>query len=319
MIDTDNNNRLVSIIIPIYNVEKYLHECVESIKNQTHKDIEIILVDDGSPDNCPAMCDEYAKNDKRIKVIHKENGGLSDARNAGLSAATGEYIAFIDSDDWVDEDYVEKLINGAISTGADIVVCNYRMIYEDRQEELPARHKSGSRVLTSERALEELVLGLGTYNVLAWNKLYSKKLFTETGIIFPKGKINEDNYTTYKLYEASSSIAYIPDVLYNYRQRPGSIMSSLDGAKYIENIIEYSAEQTDYLKNKVPDSLLRDMTTMRDYSIVRQIDLKEIKNVDYIREKSIKRLKDDFGVIILSRHLSFMQKIKIFYVIMRNL
>ena len=118
--------QLVSIIVPIYNVEKYIKECIDSIINQTYKNLEIILVDDGSPDCCPKICDEYSKKDKRIKVIHKENGGLSSARNAGLDVAKGEYVSFIDSDDVVDEKFIETLYNLCIENNCDISECNFQ-------------------------------------------------------------------------------------------------------------------------------------------------------------------------------------------------
>ena len=122
---------LISVIVPIYNVEKYLDRCVGSIINQTYKNLEIILVDDGSPDNCPQMCDDYAKKDSRIKVVHKENGGLSDARNAGMKVATGEYVSFIDSDDYISLDFYETLLETIVDNDSDIVECSVVKFYED--------------------------------------------------------------------------------------------------------------------------------------------------------------------------------------------
>ena len=122
--------KLISIVLPIYNVENYIEKCMESVLNQTYKNIEIILVDDGSPDNCPIICDQYVKEDNRVKVVHKENGGLSDARNAGIKVANGDYITFIDSDDYVDKDYVEFLYNTIEETDADIAIGGHRVIYD---------------------------------------------------------------------------------------------------------------------------------------------------------------------------------------------
>ena len=122
---------LISVIVPIYNVEKYLERCVESIINQTYKNLEIILVDDGSPDNCPQMCDDYAKKDSRIKVVHKKNGGLSDARNAGMKVATGEYVSFIDSDDYISLDFYETLLETIVDNDSDIVECSVVKFYEN--------------------------------------------------------------------------------------------------------------------------------------------------------------------------------------------
>ena len=122
---------LISIVVPVYKVEPYLDKCVSSIVNQTYKNLEIILVDDGSPDNCPVMCDAWAEKDNRIRVIHKPNGGLSDARNAGMSAATGELIAFVDSDDWIAPDMYEKLYHRLTEDGSDIAACGVQMVWED--------------------------------------------------------------------------------------------------------------------------------------------------------------------------------------------
>ena len=128
-------DKLISIIVPIYKVEIYLRKCIDSIVNQTYKNIEILLIDDGSPDNCGIICDEYAKKDERIKVIHKENGGLSDARNYGIEASTGDYIIFIDSDDYVSESMCENLLICALENNADIVSCNFKEIYIDNNRE----------------------------------------------------------------------------------------------------------------------------------------------------------------------------------------
>ena len=134
---------IVSIIVPVYKVENEIDRCIQSILNQTYTSIEIILVDDGSPDKCPQICDKYAKQDKRIKVIHKENGGLSDARNVGLDMAKGEYIAFIDSDDWVEDSFIEQLLTNLISTNSDISICGYTLVNENNQK----RHYSARKDL----------------------------------------------------------------------------------------------------------------------------------------------------------------------------
>ena len=138
-------NPLISVIVPIYKVEKYLDRCVESLINQTYKNLEIILVDDGSPDNSPAMCDNYAKKDSRIKVVHKKNGGLSDASNVGMSVATGEFISFIDSDDYVSDDFFEVLYNTMITEKSDIVECSVVKFYEDN---LFDKHNDDNEITT---------------------------------------------------------------------------------------------------------------------------------------------------------------------------
>ena len=215
---------IISVIVPIYKVKKYLSKCIDSIIAQDYKNLEIILVDDGSPDNCPEICDEYAKKDKRIRVVHKENGGLSDARNAGIKVATGEYIAFIDSDDYVAKNYISMLLYTLKKYDADISACNYIKVYEDtgRQEVEPKTDKE--LVMTNVEAMKDLFTLPSNSDVVTWNKLYRTSLFIDNNIEFPKGKLHEDNFTTYKLYYYSSRVAFVNVPCYYYLQRKDSIM-----------------------------------------------------------------------------------------------
>ena len=185
---------LISVIIPIYKVEEYLDHCIKSIVEQTYRKLEIILVDDGSPDKCPLKCDEWAERDGLIRVIHKKNGGLSDARNVGMSIATGSYISFIDSDDWISPDFYEKLYRSITESNAQIAASGIVWAYNDHlqyDDFIYDRH-----IFSAEDALKTLIQGRGFYAV-AWNKLYKKSLFD--GIEFPIGKLHEDEFVTYKL------------------------------------------------------------------------------------------------------------------------
>ena len=210
-------NCKVSIIVPIYNVEKYLKRAVDSIIAQTHKNIEILLVDDGSPDSCGDICDEYALNDNRIIVIHKKNGGLSSARNAGIEKATGKYILFVDSDDYILPNMVERLLNVAYNN-CDIVQCDF-FRFEDKIPESPL--KKDFEVITSKSALNRID---SAEYMAAWNKLYIAELFDD--IRFPDGKIHEDVGCTYKLFYKAQKIAIIKDKLYGYFTNPCSITTS---------------------------------------------------------------------------------------------
>ena len=163
---------LISVIVPIYGVEKYLNKCVESLIGQTYKVLEIILVDDGSKDNCPTLCDEWAKKDSRIKVVHKENGGLSDARNAGLPYATGEYISFIDSDDYIEPTFYERLFAAIEEAGAEIAECGTRYV-DECGNELKIR-QSQDGCFDTLTALKMLIQEKGLYQTV-WNKLYKKE------------------------------------------------------------------------------------------------------------------------------------------------
>lgn len=237
---------LVSVVVPVYGIELYIHKCVESILTQSYKKLEVILVDDGSPDACPKICDEYLEKDTRVRVIHKKNGGLSDARNAGLAMATGEYIAFIDGDDWVEDNYVETLLGVTLEEAADIGVCGY---YEAYGNGVKIDYLPRSRALSGINAAKDLLTRPDSYKVVTWNKLYKTDLFKGNGIIFPKGKIHEDNYTTYKLFACASKIMYIDTPLYYYIQRADSIMGRTFNEKRLD-VLGMFAEAKDFFVKK---------------------------------------------------------------------
>ena len=212
---------LISVIVPVYKVEPYLAECVDSILKQTHQNLEILLVDDGSPDRCPEICDAYAQKDSRIRVIHKENGGLSDARNAALDVATGEYIAFVDSDDWIAPDMMSYLLNAAIGYQAPVVCCEVINVYTYRME---YNNVTVDKVYTSEEALNELFFDrLENY---ACNKLYKADLWKH--VRFPVGKNFEDIQTIYKTFEAAGRVAVLQEPKYYYRIRNDSLSGARD-------------------------------------------------------------------------------------------
>ena len=220
MNDTPIKNK-ISVIVPVYGVEQYLDKCIESIVGQTYENLEIILVDDGSPDNCPAMCDKWARKDSRIKVIHKENGGLSDARNVGIEAATGEYLAFVDSDDWLNTEMYQKLYDAMIKEDADYCACNIVSWFnENRQIE---NNKREYCVGNSEEFIGRLY-NQAQFPVAAWCKLVKRT--TWGAVRFPVGKIYEDAFTTYRIIDRAEKIVQIPDALYYYRIRENSIMTS---------------------------------------------------------------------------------------------
>ena len=219
---------MISVIVPIYNVEPYLRRCVDSLLGQTHRDLELILVDDGSPDGCGAVCDEYAAMDGRVRVLHKPNGGLSDARNAGLQIARGELIAFVDSDDWVSPNYLERLHTALRQTGADICECSWLKTVGETA--CPAA-QGEVRVFAPEEAMEQLIHD-GEFRQHVWNKLYRREVIAD--IFFPKGKTNEDEFWTYQVFGRAQKVAKIPDVLYFYFQRPSSIMGETYSLKRLD-------------------------------------------------------------------------------------
>ena len=220
------NNHLISIVVPVYNVEAYLPVCVESLLAQTYKNIEIIAVDDGATDSCPEILDYYAAKDNRVHVIHQKNGGLSAARNTALMVAKGEYITFIDSDDYVSPVYVEYLYRAASKNKADICICDYCKVPDSYAEQSPANivsEKTYSNVETIKEAYQPIQHGM---EFLACGKLYKTTLFYNYGITYPVGKLHEDMFTTYRLMYYANKAVFIDAVLYYYRSRPGSITTS---------------------------------------------------------------------------------------------
>lgn len=240
---------LITIVIPIYKVEKYLKKCVESIINQTYKHLEIILVDDGSPDNCPKMCDEYACKDYRIKVIHKENGGLSSARNAGIDIAKGKYITFVDSDDYVTKDYIEYMYTIIKQNNVKMSTCETKIIYDEKN--ILEKEKDDNIQILSNRDLFYNILFDKRSDVSAYSKLYDIELFNE--IRYPNGVVYEDTATTYKLIEKCDRIAVGSKECYYYFTRPGSISKVKGFNKNELDYIKNTEEMLDYLKNKYPN------------------------------------------------------------------
>lgn len=234
---------MISVIVPVYKVEKYLHKCIESILEQSYKDYELILVDDGSPDDCPDICDFYAEQYSNIIVIHKENGGLSDARNAGIKIARGEYITFIDSDDYVDQNYLITLISLLEKYDADISVTGIKTFYEN--EVIP--QKNGiirEYVYTGMEALEKM-LYQKTLDSSACAMLLPTKLARQ--FLFPYRKYHEDEFTTYKYYASVNKVAVTTRPQYFYFQRRNSIMhtfgqASLDELDAADNLVNVCGE-----------------------------------------------------------------------------
>ena len=240
-----SNSPVISVIVPVYNVEEYLSECVDSILTQTFEDFELILVDDGSPDRCGDICDNYKDKDARVHVIHKKNGGLSDARNAGVGQAKGAYVTFIDSDDIIHRDYLKYLYKAAKRYDADIVQGLLTSNLEKLGSKGKDRHQQAYdvRVLTGETAIRDYL----TYRTFFSNstvKLIRKTLFDD--IEFPVGKYSEDEYTTYRLVLKSGKAVCLPRYIYYYRLREGSIVRS-----YNEKRFEVCEELPDLIKNEV--------------------------------------------------------------------
>ena len=241
-------NPLISVIVPIYNVEKYLARCVDSNVNQTYKNLEIILVDDGSPDRCPQMCDDYAKKDSRIKVVHKNNGGLSDARNAGMVVATGEYISFIDSDDYVSDDFFECLLDVMNKENSDIAECSVVKFYEDNRFDEFSDDLS-VKTYDTQDAMSALIAE-NPFHQHVWNKLYKTELVKD--IPYAVGKLNEDEFWTYRVFGRANKVARINKTMYYYFQRSSSIMGVGYNIRRLD-ALEGKANRQKYIENNFPD------------------------------------------------------------------
>jgi len=253
-----SSNNLISIIVPVFKVPQYLYRCVESIIGQTYDNLEIILVDDGSPDNCPEMCDSWAKKDSRIKVIHKKNGGLSDARNAGLEIAAGELIGFVDSDDWIAPEMYERLKKALDNDQSDISACTVEMVWEDGtpnsfltvQENCTLERTEAQLALMQESKLKQPV----------WYKLYKRSVIA--GIPFEKGKQHEDVYWSYQVVGNAERVSVIDYIGYFYWQRSDSIMGNnyslkrLDAIEAIEQRYSYIAKEFPELEIEAKRSII---------------------------------------------------------------
>ena len=226
-------NQLVSVIIPAYNVEKYVERCVYSVINQTYHDIEIVIVDDGSTDSTGMLCDKLAKEDDRIMVVHKMNGGLSDAKNVGISESHGEYIVFVDSDDYVATDMIEQMMCAMTEPYISMVVVGF---WQQKGENKTYCGPAGNRMISGEEALMDIFVGHEVYSA-SWNKLYRRELFENNRFVV--GMINEDSEIVTKLLVECNMVVLIAKPLYFYMIREGSITQSVFSKKNYEGIKAY--------------------------------------------------------------------------------
>ena len=221
---------LISVIIPVYNVEKYLNKCITSVVEQTYKNLEIIIVDDGSTDQSPEICDEWKKRDSRIQVVHSSNGGAGKARNTALDMATGDYVTFVDSDDYIAPQMYQVLLE-QFYDGIGIVECNYSMVYDDSEKFKEERKIYKIHTYSAMEAMYENIND-HIFRQLIWNKMYRKDVIK--GIYFPTGKKIDDEFWTYQAIGNASKLIYIDQKLYAYRQQEQSVMHLLDAKKRLE-------------------------------------------------------------------------------------
>lgn len=295
---------VISIIVPVYKVEKYIDKCINSILKQSFEDFELILIDDGSPDNCPALCDKYALLDDRIKVVHKKNGGLSSARNAGIDVAKGEFLGFIDSDDWIDNDMYEILYNLAIKYNADIVECSYRNITNDGIIEETAN--TGAIIEADNIFALDSQLDWKYFKSVAVNKIYHKKIFSD-GKRYPVGKTHEDEFFTHQAFFAAKKLVYIDISKYNYlRTRCDSITGVGLNEKSID-ACEAFLERLEFFKKNRIEKLINKMELIYKWIVIDRINqaLNEFATVLFLNnsrkdelQRIIKRFSEEYQDVI---------------------
>ncbi len=275
----------ISIIVPVYKVEKYIDECVQSILKQSYSVWELILVDDGSPDRCGEICEHYAAKDDRIKVIHKSNGGLSDARNVALDIINGKYVTFIDSDDFISRTYLEEMVRFMKVYDADIVQCEFT---RNRNSIENQTSEDDITVLYSEKILREF-LRFGAPKVFACGKLYKSSIFNS--IRFPVGIIDEDNFTTYKTFIEASIFVNINKCLYYYRPNEASITNrnfeihKFDILNCVNTIRDYLEDRSKIYSEDIDYYEMRQLVQIYNNAIVARAEKMYVNELQEVKER----------------------------------
>lgn len=241
-----DTQKKVSIIIPVYGVEAYLEECINSLLNQTYTNLEIIVIDDASPDRCPEICDSYTQVDQRVRVIHKLNGGAASARNIGLNILTGEYFTFVDSDDYVKPTYIEELVVNLEDHDADISVCSFEYLYKDKTV---VKGYQGNLVTMTQIDFLKRFLTDWTCGII-WNKLFKVELLKQ--IRFPEGHKIDDEFFTYRLFMKAEKVVMFSSILYEYRMRSSSVMNATNRERLLEDKALYLLERFDNITSEYP-------------------------------------------------------------------
>ena len=275
---------LISVIVPVYKVEKYLEKCIESVLKQTYTNLQIILVDDGSPDNCGKICDEYAKKDSRIEVIHKANGGLSDARNVGISKAKGRYIGFVDSDDYIKEDMYEILLNLIKKYDADVSICNLYDVIDGN--ECIRNKENGIREYSRLDILKKVLLDKNIQSY-AWNKLYKKELFDE--IKYPIRKKYEDIGTTFYLFEKCNKIVVTSEPEYYYLKRADSLVNNVTESTILD-YTEIIIQRYLYIKQNIKELRKYNNYYLAKTLITAHNDIENLENISEGMQQRYKKL-----------------------------
>ncbi len=282
---------LLSVIVPVYKVEKYIKRCVDSILNQSYKDFELILVDDGSPDNCGKICDEYELIDKRIIVVHKKNGGLSDARNAGIEIMKGQYVTFIDSDDFIHKETFSTLMENIEKENADISICSFLRTSDNVFE--TSISKDYTIYSGKESVIQMYVNPESICFITAWGKIYKSSLFKN--IRYPKGKLHEDEFTTYKLLYSSKRVVFTNNKFYFYYINPESIIQSLISERNLDSL-EAMVERTAFFE------------ALNETQLANYTKLSIVSNISYSYQRLSREKKSKNSKELKKRYLSYLDK-----------
>ena len=264
MKEVSNKEPLISVIIPVYKVEKYLKRCIDSVINQTYKNLEIILVDDGSPDNCPKICDDYSKKDKRIKVIHKKNGGVSSARNEGLKITKGNYIVFVDSDDWIESNFIKEMLTNLINSKVDYIVCGYNRVYDGKKEIINGNFNK--KLISASNYLNKLLNvqnGYGFVHMKMINKKVLKNIRFNEKLV-----VGEDALFNVEICKNIDKILIYNKPLYNYFFNSNSVVRKYD-VNYCNNYLKSMNAMKDYItKNYTNKATIKNLYNYIVYHIL---------------------------------------------------
>ncbi|MDF2881617.1 MAG: hypothetical protein K0R54_2174 [Clostridiaceae bacterium] len=298
----------ISIIVPVYNVEYYLKRCIDSILNQTIKNIEIILVNDGSKDKSGDICEEYKKKDHRVIVIHKKNGGLSSARNAGLEIAAGELVGFVDSDDWIEPDYFETLYNGIIRYNADISVMHFKIVTNYKKIQFATKVKEQWVGFDRNQAMESFFSNNFIGNS-AGNKLYRSNLFKD--IKYPEGMLMEDKATTYKLIDKSNLVVVNSSRKYHYYLRSDSIMQSNFNRKKFD-LLQIHMDQIEFVDKNYPElyELIRARYSYEAFRLLLMM-IRSNYSEKWDLERCLKIIKDNVKYVLKEKRMGIHHKVYI--------
>ncbi len=304
---------LISLVVPVYKVEQYIDRCINSILKQDYKNIEILLIDDGSPDNCPQICDDYALRDKRIKVIHKKNGGLSDARNFGIDKANGDYIIFVDSDDYIEYDTCTKFAQAVKDIEADIVVGNAKILQNDNIRNMYHSYKAtGAFVSGKEYLLQELKSK--TMHMAAWLNMYNRNFLLKNNLQFKVGLLHEDEQFTPRAFLLAEKVISTDIVFYNYIIRDNSITTQKNKTRNAKSIVKICKELEpiyDQLENNELKYLLKEhlvniyLNSFHQAKLYKN-NLKHLVDIGFLERNALsKRNKDRIKILKCSKRLYY--------------